>query len=741
MKVLEIAIGLVLIYFLYSLLCTIITEMLSTWLGLRARHLRQGIENLFTDRVKGSGMIDFKQWLKDIFLIDTDRFKFSHAGKFYKQPEIQKLAKRGDNDWYSIRNTKPSYISAPTYIKTVLAMLCSKSRGITQWEQIKYAIKHNTIGLEKETLEKFENLVKNSNGKFENFLFDLESEFNEMMDRVNGWYKRKIGFFLFWIGFVICIAGNVDTFKIVKALTKNEAYRNELVANAERIVKSDISPIPKPSNAKDSLQRIQELKKQYNDIKKEITSSTEVLALSREYNPVNEAFDTCFTKEDMSNFYADIKLYIDTNKFTIVNNKLDDTSLIRMNAAIIKSIEKLNVTSNQTYFKVDSVNLKQKNNPIIYASRTPTFIEKLSQIFNDICRDPLSLLGIFITALALSLGAQFWFDLLKKLVALRGSGVKPEDPSSNMTAAPTKKMENDGNHVFSDDPFEIAISENRAKWEAMPGFVGFNKVNDAIEIAFESTQPAQPNEPLLTSTGIKVPLIYINRPKGRIDCSSNSVEFGENTLWIKNISSFGSIAGVVMNRRTGRRALLTAGHVVGNVKDTNFEMYQTKAAICNGNTWQEIGFVSNKMVTPYFDAGLIDIESAHSNKIDTIKTISAIGEINDSDIRTSSYLINTVEPINATLYDAALYHSLIYEDKYNLRFFELLCFQLNEGSKTKRGDSGALITKKVKDENNVTQYIPVAMHIGGGKIGDHYYSFALKLKDIFEALQIETIKI
>lgn len=67
MKVIEIAIGLVLIYFLYSLLCTIITEMLSTWLGLRARHLRQNIENLLTDRIKGSGMFDFKQWVKDIF--------------------------------------------------------------------------------------------------------------------------------------------------------------------------------------------------------------------------------------------------------------------------------------------------------------------------------------------------------------------------------------------------------------------------------------------------------------------------------------------------------------------------------------------------------------------------------------------------------------------------------------------------------------------------------------------------
>lgn len=55
-----------------------------------------------------------------------------------------------------------------------------------------------------------------------------------MMDRVNGWYKRKIGLFLFWIGFIICIAGNVDTFKIVTALTKNEAYKKELVTHAQK---------------------------------------------------------------------------------------------------------------------------------------------------------------------------------------------------------------------------------------------------------------------------------------------------------------------------------------------------------------------------------------------------------------------------------------------------------------------------------------------------------------------------
>jgi len=38
----------------------------------------------------------------------------------------------------------------------------------------------------------------------------------------------------------------------------------------------------------------------------------------------------------------------------------------------------------------------------------------------------LKILGWLITALAISFGAPFWFDLLNRLVDLRGSGKKPE---------------------------------------------------------------------------------------------------------------------------------------------------------------------------------------------------------------------------------------------------------------------------------------------------------------------------
>lgn len=44
---------------------------------------------------------------------------------------------------------------------------------------------------------------------------------------------------------------------------------------------------------------------------------------------------------------------------------------------------------------------------------------------------PLKIIGFFLTALAAALGAPFWFDLLNRVINLRGSGIKP--PESKQT--------------------------------------------------------------------------------------------------------------------------------------------------------------------------------------------------------------------------------------------------------------------------------------------------------------------
>lgn len=47
---------------------------------------------------------------------------------------------------------------------------------------------------------------------------------------------------------------------------------------------------------------------------------------------------------------------------------------------------------------------------------------------------PIPLLGWIVTAIALTLGAPFWFDLLQKFVNLRGAGAKPKREDEKVTA-------------------------------------------------------------------------------------------------------------------------------------------------------------------------------------------------------------------------------------------------------------------------------------------------------------------
>jgi len=48
---------------------------------------------------------------------------------------------------------------------------------------------------------------------------------------------------------------------------------------------------------------------------------------------------------------------------------------------------------------------------------------------------PKRLIGILLSALAISLGAAFWFELLNRLVSLRGAGAKPKDSTTDNDAS------------------------------------------------------------------------------------------------------------------------------------------------------------------------------------------------------------------------------------------------------------------------------------------------------------------
>ena len=104
----DVVIGLVLIYLLYSLLATVLSELIATWLGLRARNLKEAIDRMLNDEMETGFW--HRLWDSMKILKNPDN-KIVNA--FYNHPEIKYLGSSG------IFKT-PSSIKAFSFSKTLI---------------------------------------------------------------------------------------------------------------------------------------------------------------------------------------------------------------------------------------------------------------------------------------------------------------------------------------------------------------------------------------------------------------------------------------------------------------------------------------------------------------------------------------------------------------------------------------------------------------------------------------------
>ena len=84
---------------------------------------------------------------------------------------------------------------------------------------------------------------------------DIEGWFNSTMERVSGWYKRKMQWFILIISFVVCGLLNADSFMIANTLWRDDALRATVVASAAQKVCKNSSP----SDQNDQTKTIDEL--------------------------------------------------------------------------------------------------------------------------------------------------------------------------------------------------------------------------------------------------------------------------------------------------------------------------------------------------------------------------------------------------------------------------------------------------------------------------------------------------
>ncbi len=193
---------------------------------------------------------------------------------------------------------------------------------------------------------------------------NVEKWFDNSMDRLSGWYKRRAQLLAFTLGFMIALIANVDSVLVANQLWRQPALRDKLDTQAELLV----------------------IRNQ-DQVEPQITD--EVALSSAEFGTMSLPIGWFGTPLQLTSKGL-VKVADDkTVACAIIPQKGDDIY----------------------GFSISGRCFPIANAPYIY----------------DLSGWLQKLIGLLITGLAAAQGAPFWFDILKKIVNVRSSGIKPSE--------------------------------------------------------------------------------------------------------------------------------------------------------------------------------------------------------------------------------------------------------------------------------------------------------------------------
>jgi len=212
---LDIAIGLVLMYLVLSLSCTIINEYIATTLQLRAKTLESALQHILDD---GS--------LRDAF---------------YKQGLIRGAQKATDSH--------PSYLAGETFALTLLSSLAplDPTKPIPGFADVQTAVQNLPDCSIKSVLLSHLAAAK---GDIDKLRTGIANYFDHAMDRLSGLYKRYLKWISLGIGALLVVALNADSVSIGRALWSDSSLRQQISQDALKFISEpDAQPVAQPNAA------------------------------------------------------------------------------------------------------------------------------------------------------------------------------------------------------------------------------------------------------------------------------------------------------------------------------------------------------------------------------------------------------------------------------------------------------------------------------------------------------------
>lgn len=214
--ILEVAIGLVFVFLLFSLIASACLEFISGCFSWRAKNLEQALlrfSNTLHEHGEGNS---------------SDPFRSALA-----HPLITSIANARPGVLRGRR--MPSYIPSRLFALAVVDSIGSRLEG------------EHSLRQTKENLEKLDNtdvkrlllpLLDHAGDDMDKAIDNIESWFNSLMERASGWYKRKAQLWIFMISLFVVFSLNVDSIMIVNYLWRDSAIRVALVEQASNTITS-----------------------------------------------------------------------------------------------------------------------------------------------------------------------------------------------------------------------------------------------------------------------------------------------------------------------------------------------------------------------------------------------------------------------------------------------------------------------------------------------------------------------
>jgi hypothetical protein len=398
---LELAISLIFLYLLLSAACSAIQEIIANLFHWRAKTLEKGIAGLFR----------------------SERFK----KELYESSLFQSLC---SPDRTGRRTRKPSYIPPATFALAVLDVKKKTSlvpntgqtpgggggggqnnpavQGANAAGGTKSGLGPDDLAKASELLESLllgANTIEEQRKRIENW-------FNDSMDRVSGWYKRKSNLWLWIIGIVLSVLANADSISLANVFWNDPTMRAATVAAATKYVETNPAPqktatSQTPSGPATGGQAAGQPDKGTNASSSSSTPGDDEAANPKEVlRRLREVRDQLGTAQIPMGWCVSGDAAGQEPKCwpVFAPKAAAETGMSRNSAATTEA---------------DSI------------ASDPRLIKPYEFSLRYLGWWLTKLFGIAVTALAISQGAPFWFDLLKKAVNLRLAGSAPDEKKQN----------------------------------------------------------------------------------------------------------------------------------------------------------------------------------------------------------------------------------------------------------------------------------------------------------------------